>query len=94
MVCWHNKGHNTSSQIIRSVNNATTKAKKILTEYNKACKQLDPNFVEILFNDIKSLENNIFWDYATGDIIDFDILREFMRKQRAYEEIKLLKVNK
>ena len=34
------------------------------------------------------------WDYETGDSTDFSILREFMRNDRADEEIELPKVNK
>ncbi|KAG2218865.1 hypothetical protein INT45_011289 [Circinella minor] len=82
-------GHNTSTQIIRSANNATAKAKKILNDYNNACKGLDPNFPDMVFNEIKSLEST-FWEYDTSSRLDFGALREYSRQLRADEEIRLL----
>ncbi|KAI7846630.1 hypothetical protein BDC45DRAFT_88333 [Circinella umbellata] len=84
-------GHNTSTQIIRSANNATAKAKKILNDYNNACKELDPNFHDVVFNDIKSLESP-FWDYDTSSRLNFGALREYSRQLRADEEIRLLEL--
>ncbi|KAI7856125.1 hypothetical protein BDC45DRAFT_567627 [Circinella umbellata] len=83
-------GHNTSTQIIRSANNATAKAKKILNDYNNACKELDPNFPDVVFNEIKSLESP-FWEYDTSSRLDFGTLREYSRQLRADEEMELLK---
>ncbi|KAI7846605.1 hypothetical protein BDC45DRAFT_576978 [Circinella umbellata] len=44
--CSGKLGHNTSSQIIRSAN-AMAKAKKVLNDYNKASKELYPNFSDL-----------------------------------------------
>ena len=71
-----------------------TKAKKVLNNYNKASKELDPNFSDLVFNDIKSLENSAFWKYETSSRVDFGALCEYTRILHADEEMELLKVNK
>ncbi|KAI7860182.1 hypothetical protein BDC45DRAFT_529801 [Circinella umbellata] len=77
--------------MLKSADNATTRAKKLLSQYNDACKSLDPNFKYIKFDDIKSLEDCPFWDAdITTEEIDFCALRQYMNKMRAIEELDLL----